>query len=90
MFGDSFNYAQLVKIYRKPLGGGCRYSPPDCMGDIPNAIYGDPNPRHIRMSSAERSNLTMGIQMCRFTWWTNALSKKVENHAHAVTRHMMY
>ncbi len=37
-----------------------------------------------------RQNLTMPMHMRRFTRPTNAFSKKVENHAHAVALHMMY
>ena len=32
----------------------------------------------------------MRMQMRRFTRLTNAFSKKVENHAHAVALHFMY
>jgi transposase InsO family protein len=39
---------------------------------------------------AERSNLTMRMNMRRFTRLANAFSKKVENRAHAVVLHMMY
>ena len=38
----------------------------------------------------ERQNDTMRMHMRRFTRLTNALSKKVENHAYAVALHMMY
>ena len=41
-------------------------------------------------SFAKRSNLTMRMNMRRFTRLKNAFSKKVENHAHAVALHMMY
>jgi IS1 family transposase len=89
-FGDNVDYAQLVKLYGKPLGGERRYSPPECIGAIPTTVYGNPDPRHISTSFAERSNLTMRMHMRRFTRLTNAFSKKIENHAHMVALHMMY
>ena len=91
-FGDDVDYAQLVKIYGKEphSGGQRRYSPAECLGAIKTPVSGEPNPEHISTSFAERANLTMRMNMRRFTRLTNAFSKKIENHAHAVALHMMY
>ena len=53
-------------------------------------VEGNPDPKDVRTSYAERNNLTMRMHMRRFTRLTNAFSKKVENHAHAVALHFMY
>jgi hypothetical protein len=47
-------------------------------------VTGNPDPKHISISYAERQNLTMRMQMRRFTRLTNAFSKKFENHVHMV------
>lgn len=44
----------------------------------------------ISTSYAERQNLTMRMNMRRFTRLTNAFSKKVENLGHALALHFMY
>ena len=89
-FGADIDYAQLQKIYGKPDEGEKRYSPPECIGCETKVIEGNPEPRHISTSYVERNNLTMRMHMRRFTRLTNAFSKKVENHAHAVALHFMY
>jgi IS1 family transposase len=45
---------------------------------------------HVRTSDAERQNLNMRMHMRRFTRLTNALSKKVENHALKVALFTFY
>jgi hypothetical protein len=54
------------------------------------AIEGDPDPKHVSTSYVERQNLTMRMQMRRFTRVTNAFSKKMDNHAHSVALHYMH
>jgi len=89
-FGADIDFAQQVKMYGKPLDSEHRYSPAECNGALKTPIMGNPKAKYISTSYVERQNLTMRMNMRRFTRLTNAFSKKVENHAHAVALHFMY
>ena len=87
------DYAMIIKHYGAPTETtpqARRYSPAECIGVTPEVISGQPDKAHISTSYAERSNLTLRMGCRRFTRLTNAFSKKVENHAHAVALHMMH
>jgi IS1 family transposase len=90
-FGADIDYAMLVKIYgAAPESMKGRYSPAECIGAEKHRIEGNPDPRHVSTSYAERSNLTIRMHNRRFTRLTNAFSKKIENHAHSVALMMTY
>jgi hypothetical protein len=74
----------------KSLESEHRYSPAECTGAVKTTITGNPRAKYISTSYVERQNLTMRMNMRRFTRLTNGFSKKVENHAHAVALHFMY
>jgi len=86
------DYAQLVKLYGKPVGkdNERRYSPAVCTGAKKRRIEGNPDREHVSTSYVERQNLNMRMSLRRFTRLTNAFSKKVENHAYSVSLHFMY
>jgi IS1 family transposase len=84
------DYAQLVKLYGPSPEGERRYSPAVCIGAEKSWVMGNPDAAHVSTSYVERQNLTMRMSMRRFTRLTNAFSKKVENHAHAVALHFMH
>ena len=90
-FGADVDYAQLVKIYGEaPEAFKGRYSPSECIGAHKVPVQGGPDRKHISTSIAERQNLTMRMQMRRFTRLTNAFSKKFENHAHMVALYTVW
>jgi hypothetical protein len=51
---------------------------------------GEPEQRHICTSHVERQNLTMRMQMRRFTRLTNAFSKKLTNLKAACALHFAH
>lgn len=92
-FGSQIDYAQLVKMYGTATGDSNterKYSPAECTGAKKYVVSGNPDEKHISTSYIERQNLTMRMHMRRFTRLTNAFSKKLENHCHAIALHFVY
>ena len=90
-FGSDIDYAMLVKLYgESPDAAEKRYSPAVCIGARKAVVEGDPDPNYISTSFAERQNLNVRMHTRRFTRLTNAFSKKVENHAHAIAIYFMH
>lgn len=89
-FGANVDYAQIVKSYEaEPIGPG-RYSPPEVVGVDKMRIMGNPDLALASTSYVERQNLTMRMQMRRFTRLTNGFSKKPENLRSAVALHFAW
>lgn len=91
-FGRNVDFAVLNKTYE----GGMpvveakrRYSPAVCIGATKNVLCGSPELKDVSTSHVERANLSMRMGMRRFTRLTNAFSKKIENHMHAISFYFM-
>jgi hypothetical protein len=52
--------------------------------------FSDPDPARISTSYVERQNLLMRVGIRRFTRLTNAFSKKLANHVHALSIYFMH
>jgi len=89
-FGSQIDYAMLVKMYGSDRDTEATYSPSVWVGSQSVAIMGAPKSENISTSYVERQNLTMRMNMRRFTRLTNGFSKKIENHLFAIALHYMH
>ena len=92
-FGTDIDYAMLIKHYGNPSESkqaDRRYSPSKFVSADKRCIIGDPDIKEVSTSYVERSNLTMRMNVRRFTRLTNAFSKKLENHMHAISLYFMH
>jgi transposase-like protein/IS1 family transposase len=91
-FGADVDFAQLVKLYGDygQHDHAAKYSPSPIIEVISKVRQGNPDVEHISTSYVERQNLTMRMQMRRFTRLTNAFSKKLENLKAAIALHFAY
>ena len=89
-FGRDVDYAMLIKQYGTDPSEERRFSPPVVLSQDVRVITGNPDPTRVSTSYVERQNLTMRMGMRRFTRLTNGFSKKLTNHAAAVSLHFFY
>jgi len=92
-FGDEVDYAMLQKMYAAPSRSPethRRYSPSPCVGAKRQRMIGNPDMSKVSTSHAERMNLNIRMGLRRFTRLTNAFSKKMDNHCHALAIYFMH
>ena len=86
------DYGMLNKTYANEYGlkeAKRRYSPATMTSSEKLKVYGNPDMAFVSTSHVERANLSMRMGMRRFTRLTNAFSKKLANHMHAISLHHM-
>ena len=87
--GNEIDYAMLVKLHRENPTPG-----PERKSALPNASA---RSRHLSRanpivgtSHVERQKLNIRMAMRRFTRLTNAFSKKIDNHIHALSLYFVF
>lgn len=91
VFGHDIDYGQVVKLFGKvPEAFKGVYSPAQCIGQRKQRIAGNPDRATTSTSHVERNNLNVRMHSRRMTRLTNAHSKKMANHAHAMALHFLY
>lgn len=92
-FGAEIDYAQIHKTFSAPENvsqSAHRYSPGCIVGIQIKPVSGQPVRHHISTSLVERQNLTIRMNLRRFTRLTNAFSKKVASLEAALSVHFFH
>ncbi len=85
-FGPDVDFGMLVKQYGPDRGDMAG----PYLGAFKDKVSGNPNTKKLTTAHVERQNLTMRMNIRRFGRRTNAFSKKMENHCHAIALHFMH
>jgi IS1 family transposase len=91
-FGHRVDYGTEVKVFGIDDNDepDRKYSPLVVKEMRRTPVFGAPDPVHISTAYIERQNLTMRMQMRRFTRLTNAFSKKAHNLQRNLALHFMH
>jgi hypothetical protein len=92
-FGNNVDYSMRVKLYGEDhgaVGPERKYSPSECVGAREEPVIGSPDIDHVSTSHVNRMNLSIRMGMCRFTRLTNAFSKKIDAHVHALSLYFVF
>ena len=91
MFGANVDFGQLVKVCGEPgESQQRRYSPAHCTAAHQVPVTGEPNADFISTRYVERQDLNMRMSLRRFTRLTNAFSKRLTNHVHALALYFVW